>query len=85
MEPLPATASNQTVAMQFDFNVSSNTTYKVGDKVQANFNADGDWYWAEVYAVLPNEFYNIFYLPDCSAEKAVPAERLRLTGQVSEE
>lgn len=88
LEPLPAQTNSKLVeaaaaAAAGNYN-KEDSTYKVGDVVQANYHGDGVWSWAEVSAVYSDEYYNVFYLEDCGEEIATFGALLRREGEVSD-
>ena len=82
LEPLPA-GSPSVLKAHSDLQKAQEmpNEYKVGDVVQANYKGDGYWMWAEVSAVFPQDFYNVFYYDGCTEEIATFAARLRREGE----
>jgi len=84
LEPRPAHEISSLSKKHETTSKEEGPSYKVGDIVQANYKGDGNWYWAEIYTVHSNGYYNIFFLGDCSEEIATFDERLRLQGETDD-
>ena len=56
---------------------TTNSVYKVGDLVEANYKGEGEWSLAEISNVFPDEYYNVIYFDDCTEEIAISGSRIR--------
>jgi hypothetical protein len=60
--------------------------FELGEVIQADYQGDGDWGWAEITAVheLAKGFYNVIYAGDCSEEIGTFADRIRRKDNTTE-
>jgi hypothetical protein len=82
LEALPGFAPNPKVESKDS--LPSGETFEIGDIVQADYQGDGDWLWAEVVAVHSNGYYNVVYLEDCSEEIGTFGARMRRSGEADD-